>query len=81
MLAILDVIWTKYASNLGQDRDHICLQSYLLGPYMPTISIFFNSFLAQDDHFQGVLKVFEIDMWSPTDTILTEIAGIFGPYY
>ena len=38
--------------------DHICLQSRK----------FLNSFLTQDDHFQGVLKIFEI-------------AGIFGSYY
>ena len=36
-------------------------------PNMPAISIFLNSFLTQDDHIQGYLKIFGI-------------AGIFGPY-
>ena len=56
ILAILVVKGTKYACNLSQDGDHICLQS----------RIFLNSFLTQDDHFQGVFKIFEI-------------AGIYGP--
>ena len=34
---------------------------------MPAISIFLNGILTQDDHFQGVFKIFEI-------------AGIYGPY-
>ena len=58
MRAILITLRTKYACNLSQDGDHICLQSRK----------FLNSFLTQDDHFQGVLKIFEI-------------AGIFGSYY
>ena len=49
---------------------------------------FLNSFLTQDDHFQGVLKIFEIvGIHGPQQIrlqaylvpILTEIAGIFGP--
>ena len=39
------------------DGDHLCLQS----------RIFLNRVLTQDDHFQGILKIFEI-------------AGIYGPY-
>ena len=79
MLAILVVMGTKYACNLDHVGDQICLQSQSRrGPYMPAIvsvedhiclqsRIFLNSFLTQDDHFQGVLKIFEI-------------AGIYGPY-
>ena len=57
MLAILVQKGTKYACYFSFDRDHICLQS----------RIFSNSFLTQDDHFQGVFKIFEI-------------AGIYGLY-
>ena len=39
------------------DGDHLCLQS----------RIFLNRVLTQDDHFQGILKIFEI-------------AGIYGPH-
>ena len=66
---------------------------------MPAISVsigtiyacnldFLNSFLTQDDHFQGVLKIFEIAaIYGPrqirlqayTVPIETKIAGIFGP--
>ena len=55
MLTILVVIGTKYACNLDHVGDQICLQFQL------------NSFLTQDDHLQGVLKIFEI-------------AGIYGPH-
>ena len=58
---------------------------------MPAISIFLNGILTQDDHFQGVLKIFEIAgiyVYGPQQIRLqaymvprdTEIAGIFGPY-
>ena len=56
MPAILVTIGIKYACNLGSKGGQICLQS----------RFFLNSFLTQDDHFQGVLKIFEI-------------AGIYGP--
>ena len=40
MLAILVVIGTKYACNLKQDWDHICLESWFKkGPNMPAISV------------------------------------------
>ena len=40
MLAILVVMGTKYACNLSQDGDHICLQSWFKrGPNMPAISV------------------------------------------
>ena len=55
MRAILITLGTKYANNFSCDRDHIYLQS----------RVFLNSFLAQDDHFQGDLKIFAI-------------AGIYG---
>ena len=57
MRAILITLGTKYACNFSFDWDHICLHS----------RFFLNSFLTQDDHFQGVFKIFEI-------------AGIYGPY-
>ena len=100
MLVILVVIGTKYACNLTQDWDHICLEIWFKrGPSMPAISvsigtiyacnriclqspIFLNSFLTREDHFQGVLKNFEIagiygdHIMVPIET---EIAGIFGP--
>ena len=53
---------------------------------MPAISNFLN--LTQDDHFQGVLKIFEIaGIYGPQQIRLqaylvpieTEIAGIYGP--
>ena len=56
---------------------------------MPAISVsietiyacnldFLNSFLTQDDHFQGVLKILRLQAYMvPSET---EIAGIFGPY-
>ena len=78
MRAILVTLGIKYAFNFSFDRNHICLQS----------RIFLNSFLTQDDHFQGVLKIFEIaGIYGPQQIRLqaymvpieTEIAGIFGP--
>ena len=78
MLAILVVIGTKYACNLGSKGGQICLQS----------RFFLNSFLTQDDHFQGVFKIFEIaGIYCPQQIRLqaymvpieTEIVGIFGP--
>ena len=40
MLAILVVIGTKYACNLDNDGDQICLQSWLRwGPDMPAILV------------------------------------------
>ena len=61
------------------DGDHLCLQS----------RIFLNRVLTQDDHFQGILKIFEIaGIYGPHRIrlqaymvpIVTGIAGIFGPY-
>ena len=55
---------------------------------MPAISIFLNRLLTQNDHFQGVLKIFEIaGIYGPQQIrlqaymvpILNEIAGIIGP--
>ena len=60
------------------DGDHLCLQS----------RIFLNRVLTQDDHLQGILKIFEIaGIYGPYQIrlqaymvpIVTEIAGIFGP--
>ena len=60
------IIWSKYAYNISLNGDQIWLQS----------RIFKNSFLTQDDHFQGFLKIFEIagiyhiyDIWSPTESV------------
>ena len=64
------------------DGDHLCLQS----------RIFLNRVLTQDDHFQGILKIFEIaGIYGPHRIRLqaylvptsTKIAGIIGPprYY
>ena len=56
--------------------------------YACNLDLFFKSFLTQDDHFQSVLKIFEIaGIYGPQQIrlqaymvpILTEIAGIFGP--
>ena len=78
MPAILVTIGTKYACNFSFDRDHICLQSRII----------LNSFLTQDDHFQGVLKILEIAaiyglqpirLQAYIVPIKTEIAGIFCP--
>ena len=46
--------------------------------YACNLDFFLNSFLTQDDHFQGVLKILRLQAYMvPSET---EIAGIFGPY-
>ena len=56
--------------------------------YACNLDFFEIAFLTQDDHFLGVLKIFEIvGIHGPQQirlqaylvSILTEIAGIFGP--
>ena len=59
------LFWTT--NNIGEGRPIIPAISVKVGTIYACNFDFLNRFLTQDDHFQDVLKIFEI-------------AGIYGPY-
>ena len=67
MRAILISLGTKYACNLSQEGDHICLQSRKFLKHLESDRLESKSYL-KNSRLQAYMVPIE-----------TEIAGIFGP--
>ena len=89
MQAILVQKGTKCACNFSHDRDHICMQSYLMGTiYACNFENFQITFkvivLGQKAVWKilvivGIFGPYQIRLQAYMVPIVTEIAGIFGP--